>query len=96
MPTYTYLCEISDQEFETEHSIKIKLEECPICKEKNLEQHVPKRLISGSTMGKVVLTGHELTAKTKEDIRGMKQRLQSDQNYHANIVGESTFNKMVK
>ena len=53
MATYLYLCKTNDEEFETEHSIKVELEDCPICKEKGLEPHKPYRLIAGSTLGKV-------------------------------------------
>lgn len=96
MPTYLYFCDYNKEEFETEHSIKIELEECIICKENNLPAHKPKRLIAGSTLGRVNLTGHELTTKTKEDVSKMRQRLKTDTNFHANIVGESAFDKLVK
>lgn len=41
MPTYLYKCEIHG-EFEETHSIKEKLEECPKCKEENINP--PKKL----------------------------------------------------
>lgn len=96
MATFLYICKTNDEEFETEHSVKVELEECPICKDKGLEQHKPYRLIAGSTIGRVQLTGHELTAKTKEDINKMREKARTDSNFMANIVGESTFNNMVK
>lgn len=48
MPTYTYSCEIHG-EFDQEHSIKNKLEDCPKCKEEGLEPKKVVRLISGGT-----------------------------------------------
>lgn len=96
MPTYLYICEIAKEEFETEHSIKTELEECILCKEKGLPAHKPKRLIAGSTLGKISLTGHELTAKNKEDTNKLRERLRTDQNFHANVVGENVFHKMIK
>lgn len=48
MPTYTYRCE-THGEFEFEHSIKEKLEECPKCKEEGLEPKKVERLISKGT-----------------------------------------------
>lgn len=97
MPTYLYECEINKIEFEEFHSIITKLEECPICKEKGLEQHIPKRLISGgSGRGIVNLSGNELVAKTKQEVKEMKQRARTDEKFRANVIGESAFHKMVK
>ena len=97
MPTYEYICQINNVEFEEVHSIKIQLEECPICKEKNLEQHKPKRLISGgSGKGTVVLTGQEAVAKAKEDVRQMRARANKDEKFLANVVGESKYHNNMK
>jgi putative FmdB family regulatory protein len=54
MPTYTYCCEVH-KEFDAEHSIKIKLEECPKCQEEGLKPQKVVRLISKGTS--FVLTG---------------------------------------
>ena len=54
MPTYTYFCEVHG-EFEEIHSITTQLEECPKCKEENLEPQKVKRLISGG--GGFILSG---------------------------------------
>jgi putative FmdB family regulatory protein len=48
MPTYTYRCEVHG-EFDFEHSIKEKLEECPKCKNEGLQPQKVVRLISGGT-----------------------------------------------
>jgi hypothetical protein len=49
MPTYLYVCPIH-KEFEYEHSIKEKLEICPICeKEGRLTPQKVDRLIAGGT-----------------------------------------------
>lgn len=45
MITYLYECPVHG-EFEHEHNISDLLEECPICKENNLEPQKVKRLIS--------------------------------------------------
>lgn len=95
MPTYEYLCEVNNVEFEKFHSIKTELEECPICGEQKKDQHKPKRLISGgSGKGTVVLTGHELMAKTKEDTQKLKQEVYSDSKKYANIVGEERYHNI--
>jgi predicted nucleic acid-binding Zn ribbon protein len=49
MPTYLYYCSINDTEFEVQHSIKEELNECIVCKELDMPQHQPKRLIAGGT-----------------------------------------------
>jgi putative FmdB family regulatory protein len=54
MPTYTYRCEIHG-EFEQEHSIKERLEECTKCKEAGLKPKKVVRLISSG--GSFILTG---------------------------------------
>lgn len=96
MPTYPYICQHPDcvGEFEDFHSITIKLETCPHCKEAGREDQPVKRLIAGgSGRGVVELTGQDLTAQIKADTEKMKQRAKVDQNYLANLVGESKFSK---
>ena len=48
MPTYLYKCE-DHGEFETEHSINEKLEECPKCKDEKKEPQKLIRLIPNGT-----------------------------------------------
>lgn len=45
MPTYLYKCQ-EHGEFEYEHSIKIKLEECPQCKINEKSQKVVRLICS--------------------------------------------------
>lgn len=95
MPTYIYFCSQQNCEFEEWHSIKIELEECPICKEKNMPQHKPKRLIAGgSGKGSVVLTGHELTAKLKDDTAKLAKEVYSSEQKYANILGDTKYNEI--
>ena len=54
MPTYTYCCKIHG-EFDQEHSIKDKLENCPKCQEEGLEPQKVVRLISSG--GTFILAG---------------------------------------
>jgi len=48
MATYIYKCE-THGEFEAEHSIKDKLEECPHCKAEGKENVPVERLIAGGS-----------------------------------------------
>jgi hypothetical protein len=95
MPTYDYLCEVSNEEFECFHSITKELEECEICANKGMEQHKPKRLISGgSGRGIVELTGQDLKNKIKEDAKKLKGEVYSDANKYANVLGETRYQKI--
>jgi len=49
MPEYLYLCQPNNQEFESIHSVKEELQDCPICKEAGKEPHKPQRLISATS-----------------------------------------------
>lgn len=53
MPTYLYECP-NHGEFEETHSIKEKLEECPLCKKKGIISEVTRLISSGTSF---VLTG---------------------------------------
>lgn len=95
MPTYEYFCAVNDIEFEEYHSIAIVIEECPICKEKQLESHKPKRLISGgSGKGVVKLSGNELTAKIKTDTAALKKQVYGNVNQYASVLGEDKYQKI--
>jgi|SRR5271170_674349 len=90
MPTYLYECE-THGEFEEFHSINTKLEECPRCKEENLPPKEFKRLITGNSKGVVVLSGHELMSKNKEDVQKLRKEVYGDAKKYANIVGEDRY-----
>lgn len=91
MPEYLYLCETNNQEFETEHSIKVELEECQVCKEKGLPNHKPKRLIAGRTAARVELSGREYTDKIKSDAAAYKKHVYSNETAYSNLIGESKY-----
>jgi hypothetical protein len=94
MPNYEYLCEISGEEFEEFHSIKIVLEDCPLCKEAGREPHAPKRLISGgSGKGIVEQSFSEMKSNFQNDVNKFKRELYSSENKFANFVGEDVYNK---
>lgn len=94
MPTYLYLCEISNEEFEEFHSVSEQLEECPICKQKGLENHKPKRLINCVSKGVVELYGPDLLAKCKEDAKQIQKDMSKSDKVYSNLLGEDKYNKM--
>lgn len=95
MPTYPYFCQTHEVEFEEFHSITIELEECPICKEKNTEQHKPKRLIAGgSGRGIVELSGHELRAQIKEGAAALNKQIHSSEKVYSNVLGETKYENL--
>ena len=92
MPSYEHLCADCNVEFEEFYSMNDPLPPCPKCKGTNI-----KRLISGgSGRGIVELTGQDLKKKIKQDIKEMKHKMRTDENFRANLQGEDTFHKMVK
>ena len=92
MPTYLYEC-TNHGEFEEFHSMSVKLEECPKCIEEKAEpiQKLKRLISSGGSKGVVILTGHELTAKHKEDTAAMKKEIYSNANTYANVIGEAKY-----
>jgi hypothetical protein len=97
MPHYEYRCQPQNKEFEEFHSIMIKLEHCPLCKEAGLPDHAPDRLISGgSGRGIVELTGDDLVKKTKEDAAAFKKEVYSNEYQYASVIGESRYQEIQK
>lgn len=93
MAFYEYLCEVVDEEFEAEHSIKIVLEECSLCKAAGRISHAPKRLISLGGKGIVEQTVAELKASLPGNVEKIRQRARTDEKFLANLVGENKYNK---
>lgn len=91
MPTYLYLCEKNNEEFEEFHSVSEELEECPICKSKNLECHKPKKLINSTAKGVVELYGKDLINKVKEDAAKIKRESYKNEKLYANLLGENKY-----
>lgn len=75
MPTYEYFCVEQEREFEEFHSVNDLLEDCPLCKEKGLQPHKPKRLISGGGKGSIPLKGKEILNQYNNDIKDMQRRV---------------------
>lgn len=55
-----------------------------------------KRLLCGMPAVKVELYGQELMSKLKADGQKLKKRAATDENFLANVVGESTYQDNVK
>lgn len=94
MPTYEYLCKNVEcvGEFEEYHSIVIKLTECPHCLAAGRGSQPIDRLISGgSGRGIMDQTVAEIKAGMAESVRKINQRAARDENFAANIIGESKY-----
>lgn len=96
MPTYLYEClgKGAHGEFEEEHSLKIKLEECPHCKEAGLGAQPVRRLISPSTCGKVELTGNELKEHIKTDAKRIQREAAQNESKYANLLGNDKYHAL--
>lgn len=93
MPTYEYICENKkcQHEYEEYHSMNDPYPPCPKCKKKKV-----KRLISGgSGKGHVELSGKELKESLAKDVKDIKRKLRTDENYRANFEGPA-WEKSVK
>lgn len=96
MATFLYICEVNNEEFESVHSVHTKLTDCPICANKALGHHEPKRLIASANPGKVELSGHELIAKNKEDTIKFSKEIHSSEKKYSNVLGEVKYEQMQK
>jgi putative FmdB family regulatory protein len=94
MPTYLYLCDVLNEEFEEFHSMSEILEECPKCKEKNLPNHKPKRLINCVSKGVVELYGQDLIDKCKSDAKQIQKEAHKDEKKYSNLIGEANYQKL--
>jgi len=92
MPTYEYECP-EHGIFEEFHSMSLKLEHCPQCKEKGKDQEV-KRLISLGGKGIVELYGTDLVDKIKSDVRQLKKDAAKDEKVYSNLLGEDKYQSL--
>lgn len=93
MPEYLYKCLIHG-EFEEEHSIKIKLEFCPKCKNENDIDTKIERLINCVSKGVVELTGQELINKLKQDAKNLQKDAANSEKIYSNLLGESNYQSL--
>ncbi len=92
MPTYEHECNSCNGEFEDIYSIKADPPTlCPLC---GVDGQV-KRVISGDIAGRVLLSGTDLTNQMKKDRNKMKQKIKTDENVRANLIGESKYQEHV-
>jgi putative FmdB family regulatory protein len=90
MPTYEHLCNTCQHEWEDNYSIKLDPPKiCPKCQAETVT-----RLISLGSRGVVELTGHELVAKTKEDIVKLKKEMHSSEKVYSNMLGHDKYEAM--
>ena len=94
MASYDYECSVHGV-FEETHSIHIKLEFCPKCKEEGKEVEV-KRVISYATPGTVELTGQDLKDKMKNDAAQFKKDVYSNEKIYSNLIGETVYENLQK
>ena len=90
MPTYPYICEDCNYEFEEEHSIVDEpLKTCPKCNKDTL-----KRLIyGGSGKGIVELYGQELKDQVFKEGRQLRTDAATKEKLCANLIGEEKYHK---
>ena len=99
MPTYLYVCGSlanpgKHGEFETEHSIKIKLTECPHCVEEGIKDQPVERLIASATPGKVELQGQDLADHIKSDAKRIQREAARNENVYSNLIGNDRYQQI--
>lgn len=93
MPTYLYKCPVHN-EFEEEHSIKIKLEFCPKCTEEGKSDMPIERLINCVTKGVVELTGQELIDRAKQEGKQLAKEAANSEKVYSNLLGEGRYHNL--
>lgn len=93
MPTYEHICNNTECNNAWEDMYSINADPpkvCPLCKQESAQ-----RVISGgSGKGMVELTGHDLVAKTKEDIVKLKSDMHKSDKMYANMLGDDKYHAL--
>ena len=93
MPTYLFLCNDCNNEFEDFLSTTAPLpQDCPNCK----VQGKITRLICGNVRGVVELTGQDLKDHCKSEGIKLRDKAARNPNVMANLVGEAKYETIVK
>lgn len=93
MPTYLYKC-TTHNEFEEEHSIKIKLEFCPKCAQEGKNDVKIERLINCVSKGVVELYGQDLVNKLKQDVKQLKTDMHKSDKIYSNLLGDTKYENL--
>lgn len=92
MPTYEHQCTDKECGHEWEDIYSIVQDPPKVCPKCGKETAM--RLISLGGKGVVELTGQDLVDKTKQDIKKLKQDMQSSDKVYANMLGESKYHDL--
>ncbi len=90
MPIYEFECENCDHIWEDIMSYKDPIPE--ICPECHVHGWITK-LISVPARGKVELSGDDLVQSVMSSAKQDQSRVRQDENFYANMVGESKYNE---
>ena len=93
MPTYEHLCEACNHEWEQVYGMTVDPPTlCPKC---GVDGQVKRLISGGSGPGIMRKTGSEIKAGMAAETRKMRERAKTDENFRANIVGESEYHQRV-
>lgn len=91
MITYLHKCDTCQHEWEAEYSIKDEPPKfCVKCNAENV-----RRLINHEGGARMELNDEEFKEKLKDEVQKMKKEASKNENYLANLVGESKYNSNV-
>lgn len=92
MITYLHKCDACNHEWEAEYSIKDDPPKfCPSCNAESV-----RRLINSEGYSKMELTPDEFKATIQNEVNKIKQTANKNENYLANLVGETKYNGNVQ
>jgi putative FmdB family regulatory protein len=93
MPHYEYECPVCG-EFEEFHSIMIKLDHCPMCKEKGNEVEVKRLISGGSGKGIMSLTDDEFKASLPGEVNKLKSEMSKSEKVYSDLLGHDKYQKI--
>lgn len=94
MPTYEFKHDVNDCNHEWEEFRSIKDADPTICPKCEAEGNIIHLISGGSGKGIVELSGHELVAKTKDDITKLKSDMRTSEKVYANMLGEGKYQEL--
>jgi predicted nucleic acid-binding Zn ribbon protein len=95
MPTYEYKCE-KHGIYEAIHSINLKIEFCEECEKEGIKMPVVRLICFGkSTLLTKMNDAESIRERESKSDKDFQERYKKDENFRANIIGESEYNKKV-
>jgi len=93
VPTYEHKCFADDCGHEWEEVYGMTIDPPTVCPSCEVDGQVKRLISGGSGPGIMRRTGAEIKAGMTSNIRQMRDRAQTDENFRANLVGEDKYHQ---